>query len=147
MQNPTPPVDPTLPHIDATALREQVQQLQDALSEAREAVQQLERRQRINELLAQADTRDLGAARLLTEAALEAMPTPDIEAAISELREHKPWLFRRPAMTTPAAGAMPARFTEADDALADAAAQAQASGDRRSLMNYLRLRRGAKGGA
>jgi len=147
MQNPTPPVDPTLPHIDATALREQVQQLQDALSEAREAVQQLERRQRINELLAQADTRDLGAARLLTEAALEAMPTPDIEAAVSELREHKPWLFRRPTTATPPSGAMPARFTEADDALADAAAQAQASGDRRSLMNYLRLRRGAKTGA
>lgn len=128
-------------------LNAQVLQLQSALDEARDAVQQLERRQRINELLAEADARDLSAARLLTEAAIEQMDDPDLELAVRDLKQHKPWLFRRHASPPPTATAMPARFTDADDALADAAAQVQTSGDRRSLLNYLRLRRRAKAGA
>jgi hypothetical protein len=67
------------------------------------------------------------------------MAQPDVELAVEELRRSKPYLFRRRAAL---AGAMPARSRGAGAQSTDEAAEtAAASGDRRDLLNYLRLRR------
>lgn len=107
------------------------------LAEARAMIARLERRARIDELLADADAHDLPAARLLTEAAVESMDQPDVDLAVADLRRARPYLFRQgPA---PASG-MPAR--DAGEPEPDrAAARAAATGDRRDLLRYLRLRR------
>jgi hypothetical protein len=86
---------------------------------------------------------DVEVARLLTQAAVEAMEQPDVAAAIDELRRRKPYLFRQ--RRRPEASAMPARSHTAAGASRanDAAEAAAATGDRRDLLRYLRLRRAA----
>ena len=121
-------------------VRHRLAQMESELDEARQTVTRLERRQRIDELLAQSDAVDLEVARLLTEAAVETMDEPDVKLAIDDLRRHKPYLFRhRPGGS---ASAMSAHVSDDRGSTArGAAAQAAVSGDRRDLLRYLRLRR------
>lgn len=118
--------------------REEVDALRQQLDESRRTIAALERRQQIDELLAESEPIDREAARLLTEAAVMAMDEPDIELAVQDLRRHKPWLFR-PRVA--AGSAMPARVEPPTDAAEEAASRAAATGDRRDLLRYLRLRR------
>ena len=131
----------------AQAAEQQLEGLQAQLNEAQQRAEQaeqtitsLERRQRIDALLAEADALDLDAARLLTEAAVQAMDEPDVSEAVQDLRRHKPYLFH-PDSSSADGLALAPQIEGADDPLAQAAEQAQHSGDRRDLLRYLRLRR------
>jgi predicted nucleic acid-binding Zn-ribbon protein len=117
------------------AMTDMEQQLQDA----NQTITSLERRQRIDAMLLEADAIDIEAARLLTEAAVAEMPDRDVSEAIEDLRQHKPYLF---AQHTPAALTMPAQpHEETATPLNRAASQAKSTGHRQDLLAYLRLRR------
>ena len=122
---------------------ERVEELERELGEARRTIEALERRQRVDALLVEAEAVDLEAARLLTERAVEQMDEPDVSAAVEELRRHRPYLFRRrEGGAGGGGGVMAAREEEGDGGeVSQAAAEAAASGDRRALLRYLRLRR------
>ncbi len=121
-------------------LNGRLEQLQTQLGEAQQTVSHLERRQHIDGLLADADTIDLEAARLLTERTIEQMDEPDVKLAIEDLRRTKPYLFRHHAAES--SGAMAARDRAAAGAgVQQAAERAVSTGDRRDLLDYLRLRR------
>ena len=121
-------------------MQTQFEQLQQQREEAEQAITSLERRRRMDELLTDADAIDLEAARLLTEAAVQTMDEPDVAEAVDDLRRHKPYLFR---VESEMAGglALAPRFDGVVNPVAQAAEQAQHSGDRRDLLRYLRLRR------
>ncbi len=121
-------------------LRSELEQAQARYEQAEQTIGSLERKQRMDELLTEADAIDLEAARLLTEAAVQAMDEPDLAEAVADLRRHKPYLFREEAIV-PGGLALAPRIEGLDDPLAQAAEQAQHSGDRRDLLRYLRLRR------
>ena len=121
-------------------LRTQLDASQQQYREAEQAIQSLERRRRMDELLNEADAIDLEAARLLTEAAVQGMDEPNLAEAIDDLRRHKPYLFRSES-DLPGGLALAPRIEGVDDPVAQAAEQAQHSGDRRDLLRYLRLRR------
>jgi hypothetical protein len=112
------------------------------LAAGREALDASERKRRIERELAEEGAVDLETAALLTEAAVTGMPEPDIAAAVSELRRRKPFLFRREA----ARSAMGAEAGPEEPGLEEAAGAARASGDRRALLGYLRMRRGRDAG-
>lgn len=121
-------------------LQAQLDQTRQRYEQAEQAITSLERRRRMDELLTDADAIDLEAARLLTEAAVQAMDEPDLAEAVADLRRHKPYLFRE-HVGMPGGLALAPHIAGADDPLARAAEQAQHSGDRRDLLRYLRLRR------
>lgn len=122
------------------ALQNQLGELQGKLNQTQETIAHLERRQKIDALLADADAVDFEVARLLTEVAVEQMSQPDVAIAIADLRRGKPYLFHQRGKAT--AQAMSARHRADDsDSTHDAAQAAAASGDRRDLLQYLRLRR------
>ncbi|MEM7578054.1 MAG: hypothetical protein AAF328_11350 [Planctomycetota bacterium] len=123
----------------AQALQERIDQMARTLSENEQTIASLERRQRIDAELAKADAVDLDVARLLTEVAVSAMDEPDVAEAIDELRRHKPYLFRSRSRAARSMGPTPHDLASP---LEDAAERAVASGDRRDLLHYLRLRRG-----
>jgi len=121
--------------------RQQMQSLQSQLDQARQTIDHLERRQKMDALLAEAEPIDTEAARLLTEQTVQQMDEPDVQSAVEELRQRRPYLFRESSQAT--GSTMAARAD--DDAMPaseQAAEQAAMSGDRRDLLRYLRLRRG-----
>jgi len=118
--------------------RSQAESLQGELGEARETITALERRQQVDRLLADARVADLEVARLLTEMAVEQMDEPDVQLAIDDLRRHKPYLFHEPADP---GSAMGARGSSHDAPARHAAQHAADTGNRRDLLQYLRLRR------
>lgn len=124
-------------------LNHQLEQLQGELTESRQTVTHLERRQHIDALLADAEAIDIETARLLTEQAVEQMDDPDVRLAVDELVQSKPYLFRQRADES--SGAMAARPDHSSQAFpqhVDQTAQrAVSTGDRRDLLDYLRLRR------
>jgi len=122
-----------------------VAELEQSLAEAREALDTVERRHRIDAALIEANAIDLETARLLTEMAVADMPDADIAAAVNDLQRHKPFLFRpvthrraAPATTAAAGASLPA---PSPDPLLDAASEAVATGNRRALLRYLHARR------
>lgn len=121
-------------------LQAQLDDAQQRYASAQQSIDTLERRQRIDALLAEADAIDLDAARLLTEAAVQSMDEPDVAEAVADLRRHKPYLFHPDSTGTDGLALAP-QIEGPDDPLAHAAEQAQHSGDRRDLLRYLRLRR------
>jgi hypothetical protein len=125
---------------DPNDLSTDLESLTTELAKAREMIASLERRQRIDTLLAESDAVDLDVARLLTEAAVQQMSEPDVKLAIDDLKKHKPYLFRRGFSPSPSAAAMGARTTTPTP-VAEAAETAAATGNRRDLLRYLRLRR------
>ncbi len=123
-------------------LQRELDEKSNRLTELEQTVTSLERRSRIDEMLLDADAIDLESARLLTEIAVADMEQPDIDAAVSELKRRKPYLFRI-AHRNGAAAQSP-RFEQqsnADEQAAHAAAEASATGSRHDLLRYLRLRR------
>ena len=123
------------------ALQFRFASLQQQFDESQQTITALERRQKIDTLLADSDAIDFEAARLLTEVAVGQMDEPDLALAVEDLRRDKPYLFRRRASAdAPPASAMGARLDEPPPHH-HAAAHAAATGDRRDLLDYLRLRR------
>jgi hypothetical protein len=148
----TPSQDPALSQRVAS-LQSELAQLQQQLHDARQTAQKLERSRKIDALLAESDAVDLGVARLLTEAAVVDMDEPDLKLIIADLRRSKPFLFRQrsnasntnhPSDTPPAprAVAQGLRITPPPLQTQQAAQQALATGSRRDVLRYLRLRRG-----
>lgn len=111
------------------------------LTQAREALDASERKRQIERELTAQGTLDLDTAALLTETAVAGMKQTDINAAVTDLKRRKPFLFRPPP--TRAASAM-SSHAEPAEPLSSAAIEARDSGDRRALLSYLRLRRGGK---
>lgn len=109
------------------------------LDELTTTLAQSERRRQIDVELAHAQTIDIEAARLLTEAALAQSKSPDIPKAIADLKKHKPFLFRpaRPPASSMSAAGKPTSQVE----LTQIADHARATGDKRALLQYLRARR------
>lgn len=122
------------------ALKEELRVVNAKLEESGQTISDLERRQRVDALLSEADAIDLEAARLLTEQAVLRMDEPDVELAVKDLRRHKPYLFRRRSDTLDSAMA-PSLSPNGHDPAEQAAEDAARSGDRRDLLRYLRLRR------
>lgn len=120
-------------------LAQELNEARAALADRDATITQLERRMQIDELLREADAIDLESARLLTEMAVASMDTPDVEAAVADLRSRKPRLFRVPDLRAFAQSAV--EDGAADEPVAQAAADAHATGHRRDLLRYLRLRR------
>jgi hypothetical protein len=127
----------TRPEDQLVALQQKFDETSAALAETRRQLESVERRQKIDQALIEADTVDLEAARLLTEVAVGLMDDGDVQSAVDELRRRKPYLFRRSA---PPGGAMSARPRPGAPAQ-DAAEQAAVTGNRRDLLRYLRTRR------
>lgn len=111
----------------------------DALKAALDAA---ERRRAIERALLEADAIDLETASLLTESAVAGAPAPGaaIAGAVADLKRRKPFLFARRA---PRSATMAPRGAPASDPLALSREHAAATGDRASLLRYLRLRRTA----
>jgi hypothetical protein len=124
-----------------TDLQARLTQTEQLLAQAREALDASERRRQIERHLLDEHALDLDTAALLTEAAVTAMHPADIRAAVADLKRRKPFLFRPHAPRH--AGAMGTASPTAADPLHTAAAHARDTGDRRALLSYLRLRRGA----
>ncbi len=117
-------------------LNAKLDEVERALNEAKGELAASERRRDIQRRLLETDPVDLETAVVLTEAAVAAMPAPDVAAAVADLRKRKPFLFRderRPSAMGPAGH-------EPDRARA-AALEARAAGDRRTLLEYLKLRK------
>lgn len=121
--------------------QEQMQQHQQQLEAAQQTIDRMERRERIDTLLSESDAVDLGVARLLTEQAVEQMDDPDVDMAVRDLRRHKPYLFHRRSTASPAMA--PRTGTDPQGPADHAAERAADSGNRRDLLDYLRLRRRA----
>jgi len=122
-------------------LKSAYEQVRQSLDETKQTLEAVERRRRVDELLIDSETIDLEAARLLTEAAIEAMDEPDVEAAVSELRRRRPYLFRRSERSGGGAMSGKSRGANGGSGLDEAARAAVGSGDRRDLLRYLRMRR------
>lgn len=122
-------------------LEKRLGELEATLEQSRSALATIERKRQIDRALAEAQPIDLEAAALLTESALDQMQTPDVGAAIGELRRRKPWLFREGRTPTPS-GAMAASAdpTAEQERLDEGLIRAARSGDRRALLRYLRSR-------
>lgn len=125
----------------ASALQSRVVELEKVLAETRSAVDAIERRQQIDLALLEADAMDLESARLLTELALGQMDDADVHAAVSELKHRKPFMFN--TKRSRGVSAMSGTQRQAVDSLADVAQEATRTGDRRALLRYLQIRRGA----
>ncbi len=152
----TPSQDPVLTQRVAS-LQSELTQLQQQLHEARQTVRDLDRKRKIDALLAESDAVDLSTVRLLTEAAIVDMDEPDLKLVIADLRRSKPFLFRGRRSSnsssnptdsantspTPRAVAQGLRITPPPLQAQQAAQQAIATGSRRDVLRYLRLRRGS----
>jgi hypothetical protein len=121
----------------ALAAESKLEQAEEELGAARRAVDDAERRREAERLLLEHGALDLETALMLTEAAVAQMDEPDVAAAIDELRKRKTFLFTRRSRSS----AMSERTEQAPDPLGDVAEEARASGDRRALLRYLRLKR------
>ena len=123
-------------------LKEELSSKDALLKEHEKTIGALERSRRIDELLLEADTIDLEAARLLTEMAVSEMEDQDVDLAIEELRRQKPYLFHRrtrhAGVLSPHSGMGEA---SQNDSLRHAVAEAGATGSRADLLRYLRLKR------
>ncbi|MEM6551708.1 MAG: hypothetical protein AAF750_06245 [Planctomycetota bacterium] len=122
-------------------LDHQLELLHEQLRQREAQITQLERRQQIDARLTEAHPLDLGAARLLTEAAIQQMDEPDIDTAVADLRRDKPWLFRTNGTPHAFPFAPEADRLSEPDPADEAAAHAASTGNRRDLLTYLRLRR------
>lgn len=119
-------------------LRDQFTQLRPQLDDSQQTITSLERRQKIDALLSDSDAIDLEAARLLTEISVSQMDEPDVVSAVGELRRQKPYLFRQRRGTLDSAMAPHVDPPQPEHL---AAQRAASTGDRRDLLDYLRLRR------
>jgi len=124
-------------------LEARVLELEGEVASANESIKAVERRGEIDRELTAAKTIDLETARLLTEATIEEMDSPDVSIAVRELCDRKPFLFAGRQRARSVGVSMGATGgTGGDDELESMAMRAKSSGDRSELLRYLRVRRG-----
>lgn len=124
----------------AIAAEDRLAELEKQLEEARASIGRAELRSRIEREAQALDAIDLETVALLAQTTLAGMDAPDVGAALRDLRRRKPFLFRGAAQPSAMA---PLGASGEDAALARALEEARASGDRRALLQYLRMRRNA----
>jgi len=132
-----PPPDPA-PDDPADPLRLKLAETEQLLEQARRALDAAERRHTVERELWALGAIDTETAAHLVTTALSGQDTPDVPAAVADLKRRKPFLFRPPA---PPHSAMSGHAPPVSD-LDRAAADAQ-GGDRRAVLRYLRLKRSA----
>jgi len=137
---PAPELSPGEASEKLKELRARLEEAQRELAAAREALDASERRRTIERELVDAEAIDLETATLLTEVAVEQMDEPDVALVVADLKRRKPFLFTRPQLF---GGAMAAASEGGGSTLVRSAEEARTYGDRRALLRYLRLRRGA----
>lgn len=114
------------------------------LESTRRTLEAIRRERDVHKGLFEAGAHDLDIGAAMIERDAQASPEKPVVELIADLRKRKPGLFARTSATTPVqrpgASAMSVR-PPGDDPRRAAADRAAASGDRSSLMAYLRLRR------
>lgn len=138
----------------ASAVREQVDasrerlldakvgELEEALSASQAAITKTEQAREIDVALLRAGVIDLETARLVIEHELGLSAEGGVGQAVEQVRERKRFLFTPATGGTPSvASAMSPAMRASDSTLVDAAKRASQSGDRGSLLDYLRLKR------
>ncbi len=114
----------------------------ETLRKQRQTITDMQQQRLIDESLVDSEAIDLETTRLLTEMALSEMAEPNVEQAVAQLRQRKPFLFRS---TARGATALSPKAENNQTSLArsmeHAAAEAHSSGNRTALLRYLRLRR------
>jgi hypothetical protein len=123
----------------ATEAEHKLTTLSQTLQQTQEALVLTQRKHQIDMELVHADAVDLEAARLLTESALAHGDTQDVPTIVADLKQRKPFLFRA---KRPPTSSMSATATNAPPTLDEVAQHARTTGDRRSLLRYLRAKRG-----
>lgn len=125
-------------------LEARVVELEGEVESAYASIRTVERRGEIDRELTLAKAIDLETARLLTEAAIGEMDSPDVSIAVRELCDRKPFLFACKREGGHGGVAMgPGRVGGSGHADVEGLAeQARSSGDRSELLRYLRVRRG-----
>lgn len=130
-QHAPPPEPGPAPH-------ERIAELEQELAQATADLRSERRRAEVDRALADAGALDLETARLLCER----QPDADVADVVRDLRRRKPFLFGTPHDRGPRQSAMsphaPAPRGETPEDLAE---QARRSGDRGTLLRYLRTRR------
>ncbi len=125
---------------EVAQLQSELAQIKDTLAQARERLDTTQQQSLVQRELTAAGALDLESTTLLINRALESMPTPDVLAAVADLKQRKPMLFKQSPPPGPRISAM-SGAVDAPDPLGALASQARDSGDRRLLMRYLRARR------
>jgi hypothetical protein len=151
----TPPTNPDSQHTDwqqqaqsaaqrIAELEAKAGELQQQITDANSALTTAQRKHQVERALLEAGAIDLDAAATLFEAqfgkSAASATAADLHKAINELVARKHYLFRPPP---PPSSVMAGTPAAASTRLEDAAATARESGDRRALLQYLRLRRTA----
>ncbi|MBS0189003.1 MAG: hypothetical protein JSS51_13125 [Planctomycetes bacterium] len=127
-------------------LESEATKLRDQLAAAGVAIQKEQQARAIDRALTDSGVIDAEVAALMLDAMLAASPEPpDIPNLVQSLRTQKPFLFQSalPRPLSPSAMS-PAITTTPSEELDTLATQAR-TGDRRSLLAYLRARRPARG--
>ena len=78
-----------------TQANARIESLESELELTRGMLDRADRRQRVEELLAEYGARDIGFARLLADVAMSTMVQPDPRCVIEDLRRNEPYLFRQ----------------------------------------------------
>ncbi len=118
--------------------------LRAELGSAQETLDALRRRREVEQQLIDAKAADVETAMLLVEQALLKQPGIDVGQAVADVKSRKPNLFEPPQPPPAPAGAgaqVEMRYASAVDQAFDKASAAQ--GNRKSLLGYLRAKRGA----
>lgn len=130
------------------AITARLSELERDLAEARRIATEVRQEQAAQQALHEAGVIDLEAGLLLVKQRMADADSPDVPATVAAIRKAKPALFRPPSSASgvtprraPSPAALPALADEPGDALRQVASHAQQTGDRRSLLEYLRLRR------
>ncbi|MBM4108998.1 MAG: hypothetical protein FJ255_09370 [Phycisphaerae bacterium] len=126
--------DPGAAQARCRALQAEVERLTALAASLQARLGAAERRRVLERELA--DAADLDAAVVLAEHALGAMDEPDAARAARDLRARMPFLFR----AGPVPSAMAGRLTAPPPP--DLAQEARETGDQRTLLRYLRAKRG-----
>jgi lysophospholipase L1-like esterase len=115
------------------------------LESTRQTLESIRRERDAHKALFEAGVNDLDIGAVLLERDMQAAPGRTVPELIADLKKRKPSLFARPATapatSTPAPTSTMGPRTRDEDPRRAAAAKAAHSGDRSSLMTYLRLRR------
>jgi hypothetical protein len=153
----TSAVTPAKGETDETTWRGRALEAEDKLKAAEEALAALrselettqqtlsafQRRREVEQALIDARASDIESALLLVETALSKSPATPVTEAIADVKSRKPHLFAPPEPS--ARGVMGPGRDRAPSPLEDALdAARRAGGTRRSLLGYLRTKRGAR---
>lgn len=124
-----------------TELEAQVAQAASALTQERLRAQTAHQQASIERSLSSAGAVDIASACVLVSKSLEGVDSPDVPAAVADLKRRIPGLFRASHAEPGAPFSSMSGVVDLPDPVGSLASEARQSGDRRLLMRYLRARR------